>query len=63
MPCREEGIADRQAESQRVGLLGVGNQEEGFVGEAAYLEAYLCMESVADLQQQFCSIGLTWRET
>ena len=35
-----EGIAYRQAGSQQVGL-GAGIQEEGFVEEAAYLEAYL----------------------
>lgn len=56
VPCQEEGIAYRQSESQQVGLLGAGNQEGGFVGEVAYLEAYLCMESVADFEQHFCSL-------
>lgn len=40
VPCLVEGIAYRQAGSQQVGL-GAGIQEEGFVEEAAYLEAYL----------------------
>ena len=40
VPYLVEGIAYRQAGSQQVGL-GAGIQEEGFVEEAAYLEAYL----------------------
>lgn len=39
-----------------MGLLGAGNQEEGFVGEAAYLGAYLSIESVIDLEQPVSSI-------
>jgi len=49
VPCLEEGIPYHQAESRQVGL-GAGIQEEGFVEEAAYLEAYLCKKSVGELK-------------
>jgi hypothetical protein len=50
VPCLEEGIAYHQAGSQQVGL-EAGIQEEGFVEEAAYLEAYLYKELVGKLEQ------------
>lgn len=50
VPCLEEGMAYHQAESQQVGL-EAGIQEEGFVEEAACLEAFLCRKSVGGLEQ------------
>jgi hypothetical protein len=43
-------MAYHQAESQQVGL-EAGIQEEGFVEEAACLEAFLCRKSVGGLEQ------------
>jgi hypothetical protein len=40
--------------------LGAGIQEEGFVEEAAYLEACLCKKSVGELEQQ-CVISCTYQ--
>jgi hypothetical protein len=59
VPCLEEGIPYHQAESQQVGL-EVGNQEEGFVEEAACLEPYLCKKSVGELEQH-CSVSCTYQ--
>jgi hypothetical protein len=58
VPCLEEGIAYHQAGSQQVGL-EAGIQEGGFVEEAAYLEAYLCGESVGELEQ-YCKTSSTY---
>jgi hypothetical protein len=57
VPCLEEGTAYHRAGSQQVGL-EAGIQEEGFVGEAAYLGAYLCKKLVGKFEQHysmFCS--------
>jgi hypothetical protein len=57
VPCLAEGIPYHQAGSQQVGH-EAGNQEEGFVEEAAYLGAYLCKKLVGKLEQHysmFCS--------
>jgi hypothetical protein len=59
VPCLEEGIPYHRAESQQAGL-EAGNQEEGFVEEAACLEPYLCKKSVGELEQQ-CSISCTYQ--
>lgn len=40
--------------------LEVGNQEEGFVEEAACLEPYLCKKSVGELEQH-CSVSCTYQ--